>query len=353
MLRRACPRDGSEVPDGRNVKPSRVWTMLGRLLSGARHELRWNDRRQDHDTHQHARPGAVRQPDRHHHRVLRLLHLRDGGGAGLSDAVLSGVGSGVGDARLAGDVRDRLSRPPDRLGAVRALRRSRRPQDDAGRGAADDGGVDGGDRRCCRRTRRSASPRRCCSRCAASGRASASAASGAVRCCSRSRTRRRASAPGTACSRSSARRSASSSPAASSCCCRASLDDEQFFALRLADSVPRQRGAGARRSLRAADDHRDAGVPRDASTRSERVKVPMVAVFRDHSGHAGRSASWSSLATFVLFYLMTVFALSWGTTALGYSPRDVPADAAVRHSLLRADDPARRRCSPSAAAAAR
>ncbi len=27
----------------------------------------------------------------------------------------------------------------------------------------------------------------------------------------------------------------------------------------------------------------------------------------------------SSLATFVLFYLMTVFALSWGTTALGYS----------------------------------
>ena len=27
----------------------------------------------------------------------------------------------------------------------------------------------------------------------------------------------------------------------------------------------------------------------------------------------------SSLVTFVLFYLMTVFALSWGTTALGYS----------------------------------
>ena len=27
----------------------------------------------------------------------------------------------------------------------------------------------------------------------------------------------------------------------------------------------------------------------------------------------------ASLATFVLFYLMTVFALSWGTSALGYS----------------------------------
>ena len=30
-------------------------------------------------------------------------------------------------------------------------------------------------------------------------------------------------------------------------------------------------------------------------------------------------ALWTSLATFVLFYLMTVFALSWGTTALKYS----------------------------------
>jgi MFS family permease len=29
-----------------------------------------------------------------------------------------------------------------------------------------------------------------------------------------------------------------------------------------------------------------------------------------------------SLATFVLFYLMTVFALSWGTTALGFSRHD-------------------------------
>ncbi len=31
------------------------------------------------------------------------------------------------------------------------------------------------------------------------------------------------------------------------------------------------------------------------------------------------SGTMLSLATFVLFYLMTVFALSWGTTALGYS----------------------------------
>ena len=48
----------------------------------------------------------------------------------------------------------------------------------------------------------------------------------------------------------------------------------------------------------------------------------------------------ASLATFVLFYLMTVFALSWGTTALGYTREHVPDHPAVRHRLLRADDSA-------------
>jgi metabolite-proton symporter len=56
----------------------------------------------------------------------------------------------------------------------------------------------------------------------------------------------------------------------------------------------------------------------DALIRRERVKVPMLAVFRDHTG-ALIIGTMVSLATFVLFYLMTVFALSWGTTALGYS----------------------------------
>ena len=56
---------------------------------------------------------------------------------------------------------------------------------------------------------------------------------------------------------------------------------------------------------------------RDAVHRREPVRVPMLAVFRNHFPTliAGVLAS---LATFVLFYLMTVFALSWGTTALGY-----------------------------------
>jgi metabolite-proton symporter len=57
---------------------------------------------------------------------------------------------------------------------------------------------------------------------------------------------------------------------------------------------------------------------RDALSRRERVKVPMVVVFRNYP-KALVLGTLASLATFVLFYLMTVFALSWGTTALGYS----------------------------------
>jgi metabolite-proton symporter len=56
---------------------------------------------------------------------------------------------------------------------------------------------------------------------------------------------------------------------------------------------------------------------RDTLDRRERVKVPMLTVFRDHPGTLVLG-TMVSLATFVLFYLMTVFALSWGTTALGY-----------------------------------
>jgi metabolite-proton symporter len=55
----------------------------------------------------------------------------------------------------------------------------------------------------------------------------------------------------------------------------------------------------------------------EAVERQERVKVPMVAVFKDHLGTVV-SGTLMSLATFVLFYLMTVFSLSWGTSALGY-----------------------------------
>jgi metabolite-proton symporter len=57
---------------------------------------------------------------------------------------------------------------------------------------------------------------------------------------------------------------------------------------------------------------------RDAITRRERVKVPMLVVLRDHLGTLV-IGTMASLTTFVLFYLMTVFALSWGTSALGYN----------------------------------
>lgn len=52
--------------------------------------------------------------------------------------------------------------------------------------------------------------------------------------------------------------------------------------------------------------------------RNERVKVPVVAVVRDH-GAMLFMGTVAAIATFAVFYLMTVFALSWGTTALHYT----------------------------------
>jgi metabolite-proton symporter len=48
------------------------------------------------------------------------------------------------------------------------------------------------------------------------------------------------------------------------------------------------------------------------------VRVPMVRVLRHHP-RALIAGTVGSIATFVIFYLMSVFALSWGTSALGYS----------------------------------
>ncbi len=55
----------------------------------------------------------------------------------------------------------------------------------------------------------------------------------------------------------------------------------------------------------------------EARKHSQPVGVPMLAVLRDHLGQVVAGVM-VCLATFVLFYLMTVFALSWGTTALHY-----------------------------------
>ena len=95
------------------------------------------------------------------------------------------------------------------------------------------------------------------------------------------------------------------------------LTDEQFFSYGwripfLASAVLVLVGLYVRLTIT------ETPVFQEAVTRRERVKVPMVEVFRHYPGTLVVGIL-SSLATFVLFYLMTVFALAWGTTALGYS----------------------------------
>jgi metabolite-proton symporter len=57
---------------------------------------------------------------------------------------------------------------------------------------------------------------------------------------------------------------------------------------------------------------------REALNRRDRVRLPMLTVLRQYPATL-LSGTLMALATFVLFYLTTVFALAWGTTALGYS----------------------------------
>jgi metabolite-proton symporter len=97
------------------------------------------------------------------------------------------------------------------------------------------------------------------------------------------------------------------------------LTDEQFFSFGwripfLASAVLVLVGLYIRLSLD------ETPVFRMAASRHERVPVPMLAVLRDHP-RAFVVGTLASLVAFVLFYLMTVFALSWGTSSLGY-PRE-------------------------------
>ena len=95
------------------------------------------------------------------------------------------------------------------------------------------------------------------------------------------------------------------------------LTDQQFFAFGwrlpfLASSLLVVLGLWVRLSIT------ETPVFQAAALRSRRAAVPIFSVFRHHTRElvAGILAS---LATFVLFYLMTVFALSWGTSALHYN----------------------------------
>ncbi|HEX2852124.1 MAG TPA: MFS transporter [Opitutaceae bacterium] len=56
----------------------------------------------------------------------------------------------------------------------------------------------------------------------------------------------------------------------------------------------------------------------NAMAKSERVAVPILTVFRTHA-KALVLGTGIALATFLLFYLLTVFCLSWGTGKLGYT----------------------------------
>ncbi|MEQ1857024.1 MAG: MFS transporter, partial [Longimicrobiales bacterium] len=55
----------------------------------------------------------------------------------------------------------------------------------------------------------------------------------------------------------------------------------------------------------------------ESRKREERVAIPMLVVLREHP-RTLIAGTFGALATFVLFYLMTVFTLAWGTAELGF-----------------------------------
>jgi MFS family permease len=55
--------------------------------------------------------------------------------------------------------------------------------------------------------------------------------------------------------------------------------------------------------------------------KNERVRMPIAVVLREH-GRTLLLGTFAAVAVFVVFYLMTVFALSWGTSKLGYTRQE-------------------------------
>src|SRR6202012_5465220 len=53
---------------------------------------------------------------------------------------------------------------------------------------------------------------------------------------------------------------------------------------------------------------------------NERVRVPILTLWSHHP-RAVLLGTFAATATFVLFYLMAVFSLSWATSAFGYTRR--------------------------------
>jgi metabolite-proton symporter len=95
------------------------------------------------------------------------------------------------------------------------------------------------------------------------------------------------------------------------------LDDGQFFAFGwripfIASAVLVLVGLWVRLTIT------ETPVFERAKSRQERVEVPIVKVLRDYFATLVVGVM-VSITTFVVFYLMTVFSLSWGTTRLGYT----------------------------------
>ncbi len=94
-------------------------------------------------------------------------------------------------------------------------------------------------------------------------------------------------------------------------------DGRAVLRVRMEAAVSIERSAGVPWAVCSADDYGDAGVPGVGAA---------AGAGRRADGRDYAASTWARLvaavlvcfATFVLFYLMTVFALSWGTTALGY-----------------------------------
>ncbi len=98
------------------------------------------------------------------------------------------------------------------------------------------------------------------------------------------------------------------------------LDDAAFFAWGwrvpfLASGILVGLGLWMRLTLQETPDFER------AIARHERVRVPMLDVLANH-GRVLLAGTFVALATFVLFYLMTVFTLGWATAHMGYSRED-------------------------------
>jgi MFS family permease len=59
----------------------------------------------------------------------------------------------------------------------------------------------------------------------------------------------------------------------------------------------------------------------NARIEEEKVKVPFVAIIKSYKNQL-IFGTFAAITTFLVFYLMTVFTLSWATSDLGYSKRD-------------------------------